>query len=72
MTSMFRSFELRSAERELPCQSVAQSRAPAQVNAVAPQGPCAPYRRPVKTVIDDGVPQILAIRTYLDALRGGT
>ncbi|SFD14995.1 MbcA/ParS/Xre antitoxin family protein [Tropicimonas isoalkanivorans] len=27
--------------------------------------------RPVETAIEGGLPQILAIRTYLDALRGG-
>jgi len=27
--------------------------------------------RPVDTAIDGGLPQILAVRTYLDALRGG-
>ena len=27
--------------------------------------------RPIDTAIDGGLPQILAIRTYLDALRGG-
>lgn len=35
-------------------------------------GPLFGGRRPIDTAIEDGLPQILAIRTYLDALRGGT
>ena len=34
-------------------------------------GPLFGGRRPVDTAIEEGLPQILAIRTYLDALRGG-
>lgn len=34
-------------------------------------GPLFNGARPVETAIDGGLPQILAIRTYLDALRGG-
>ena len=34
-------------------------------------GPLFGGSRPVDTAIDGGLPQILAIRTYLDALRGG-
>jgi hypothetical protein len=34
-------------------------------------GPLFAGARPVDTAIDGGLPQILAIRTYLDALRGG-
>lgn len=34
-------------------------------------GPLFGGRRPIDTAIEDGLPQILAIRTYLDALRGG-
>lgn len=34
-------------------------------------GPLFSGARPVDTAIDGGLPQILAIRTYLDALRGG-
>lgn len=34
-------------------------------------GPLFSGARPVDTAIDDGLPQILAVRTYLDALRGG-
>jgi uncharacterized protein (DUF2384 family) len=34
-------------------------------------GPLFGGARPVDTAIDGGLPQILAIRTYLDALRGG-
>ena len=34
-------------------------------------GPLFGGARPVDTAIEDGLPQILAIRTYLDALRGG-
>lgn len=34
-------------------------------------GPLFAGQRPVDTAIDGGLPQILAIRTYLDALRGG-
>lgn len=34
-------------------------------------GPLFGGGRPVDTVIDGGLPQILAVRTYLDALRGG-
>jgi uncharacterized protein (DUF2384 family) len=34
-------------------------------------GPLFGSRRPVDTAIDGGLPQILAVRTYLDALRGG-
>lgn len=35
------------------------------------RGPLFGGARPVDTAIDGGLPQILAIRTYLDALRGG-
>ena len=34
-------------------------------------GPLFGGQRPVETAIEGGLPQILAIRTYLDALRGG-
>ncbi len=34
-------------------------------------GPLFSGARPVDTVIEGGLPQILAVRTYLDALRGG-
>ncbi|MDD7970977.1 MbcA/ParS/Xre antitoxin family protein [Roseinatronobacter alkalisoli] len=34
-------------------------------------GPLFSGARPIDTAIDGGLPQILAIRTYLDALRGG-
>lgn len=34
-------------------------------------GPLFGGSRPVETAIEGGLPQILAIRTYLDALRGG-
>ncbi|WP_238368543.1 MbcA/ParS/Xre antitoxin family protein [Mesobacterium pallidum] len=34
-------------------------------------GPLFGGQRPVDSAIDGGLPQILAIRTYLDALRGG-
>lgn len=34
-------------------------------------GPLFGGSRPVDTAIDGGLPQIIAIRTYLDALRGG-
>jgi uncharacterized protein (DUF2384 family) len=34
-------------------------------------GPLFGGNRPVDTAIDGGLPQILAVRTYLDALRGG-
>jgi len=34
-------------------------------------GPLFGGSRPIDTAIDGGLPQILAIRTYLDALRGG-
>ena len=34
-------------------------------------GPLFGGARPVDTAIEGGLPQILAIRTYLDALRGG-
>lgn len=34
-------------------------------------GPLFGGSRPVDTAIDGGLPQILAVRTYLDALRGG-
>jgi len=34
-------------------------------------GPLFAGRRPVETAIESGLPQILAIRTYIDALRGG-
>ena len=34
-------------------------------------GPLFAGHRPIETAIDGGLPQILAIRTYLDALRGG-
>lgn len=34
-------------------------------------GPLFGDRRPVEAAIEGGLPQILAIRTYLDALRGG-
>lgn len=34
-------------------------------------GPLFGQRRPIDTAIEGGLPQILAIRTYLDALRGG-
>ena len=34
-------------------------------------GPLFGNARPIDTAIDGGLPQILAIRTYLDALRGG-
>ncbi|PTX03548.1 MbcA/ParS/Xre antitoxin family protein [Pararhodobacter aggregans] len=34
-------------------------------------GPLFGGQRPVDTAIEGGLPQILAIRTYLDALRGG-
>ena len=34
-------------------------------------GPLFGGRRPVDTAIEGGLPQILAVRTYLDALRGG-
>ena len=34
-------------------------------------GPLFGSSRPVDTAIDGGLPQILAVRTYLDALRGG-
>lgn len=35
------------------------------------EGPLFGSHRPVETAIEGGLPQILAIRTYLDALRGG-
>ena len=35
------------------------------------EGPLFGGARPVDTAIEGGLPQILAIRTYLDALRGG-
>lgn len=34
-------------------------------------GPLFGGRRPVDTAIEGGLPQILAVRSYLDALRGG-
>lgn len=34
-------------------------------------GPLFGGARPLDTAIDGGLPQILAVRTYLDALRGG-
>ncbi|MEH7829912.1 MbcA/ParS/Xre antitoxin family protein [Gemmobacter denitrificans] len=34
-------------------------------------GPLFGGTRPIDTAIDGGLPQILAVRTYLDALRGG-
>jgi hypothetical protein len=34
-------------------------------------GPLFGGSRPVDIAIDGGLPQILAVRTYLDALRGG-
>lgn len=34
-------------------------------------GPLFGGSRPIDTVIEGGLPQILAVRTYLDALRGG-
>jgi uncharacterized protein (DUF2384 family) len=34
-------------------------------------GPLFAGQRPLDSAIDGGLPQILAIRTYLDALRGG-
>lgn len=34
-------------------------------------GPLFAGARPIDSAIDGGLPQILAIRTYLDALRGG-
>ncbi|MGV8987272.1 MAG: MbcA/ParS/Xre antitoxin family protein [Cypionkella sp.] len=34
-------------------------------------GPLFGGARPIDRVIDGGLPQILAVRTYLDALRGG-
>lgn len=34
-------------------------------------GPLFAGHRPVDSAIDGGLPQILAVRTYLDALRGG-
>lgn len=34
-------------------------------------GPLFAGARPIDTAIDGGLPQILALRTYLDALRGG-
>lgn len=34
-------------------------------------GPLFGGARPIDTVIEEGLPQILAVRTYLDALRGG-
>ncbi len=34
-------------------------------------GPLFGGGRPIDTVIEGGLPQILAVRTYLDALRGG-
>ncbi|WP_283644035.1 MbcA/ParS/Xre antitoxin family protein [Marinovum algicola] len=34
-------------------------------------GPLFGGRRPLEAAIEGGLPQILAIRTYLDALRGG-
>lgn len=34
-------------------------------------GPLFGGARPIDTVIEGGLPQILAVRTYLDALRGG-
>jgi uncharacterized protein (DUF2384 family) len=34
-------------------------------------GPLFNGARPIDTAIDGGLPQILAVRTYLDALRGG-
>lgn len=34
-------------------------------------GPLFGGQRPVETAIEGGLPQILTIRTYLDALRGG-
>ena len=34
-------------------------------------GPLFGGNRPVDTAIDGGLPQIMAVRTYLDALRGG-
>ncbi|WP_083444977.1 MbcA/ParS/Xre antitoxin family protein [Pseudorhodobacter aquimaris] len=34
-------------------------------------GPLFGGQRPVETAIEGGLPQILVIRTYLDALRGG-
>lgn len=35
------------------------------------QGPLFSGARPLDTLIEDGLPQFLAVRTYLDALRGG-
>lgn len=35
------------------------------------QGPLFNGARPVDTMIEDGLPQFLRVRTYLDALRGG-
>lgn len=34
-------------------------------------GPLFFGQRPIESMIDGGLPQILAVRTYLDALRGG-
>ncbi len=34
-------------------------------------GPLMNGQRPVDSMIEDGLPQILRVRTYLDALRGG-
>lgn len=34
-------------------------------------GPLFGGRRPIDTAIEGGLPQILAVRSYLDALRGG-
>jgi uncharacterized protein (DUF2384 family) len=34
-------------------------------------GPLFEGARPVDTMIEDGLPQFLRVRTYLDALRGG-
>ena len=34
-------------------------------------GPLFAGARPIDSVIDGGLPQILALRSYLDALRGG-
>lgn len=35
------------------------------------QGPLMNGARPLDTMIEDGLPQILRVRNYLDALRGG-
>ena len=38
---------------------------------LANHGPLFSGARPVDTLVEDGLPQFLAVRTYLDELRGG-